>query len=139
MSERERFELSYDAARRWCAENREHPVIGRAVQKIQSYAPESLAKVVVAAWRAALEANAPRSEAGAEAQSRWISPQELAQKFHETYERLAPNFGYETRRESAKLWSDVPQQNKDLMVAVCEEIKLWLAGAEPPEAGEEKK
>ena len=64
----------------------------------------------------------------AQAQPRWISPQELAQKFHETYERLAPNFGYETRRESAKLWSDVPQQNKDLMIAVCAEIKLWMAG-----------
>jgi len=26
---------------------------------------------------------------------------ELAQAFHEAYERLAPEFGYETRKESA--------------------------------------
>lgn len=48
--------------------------------------------------------------------------EKLARQFHETYERLAPSFGYETRKESAKPWSDVPDQNKRLMVAVCGEI-----------------
>jgi len=43
----------------------------------------------------------------------------LAQKFHETYERLAPEFGYKTREESAKPWAEVPEQNKKLMIAVC--------------------
>ena len=43
----------------------------------------------------------------------------LARLFHETYERLAPDYGYETRRESAVPWDDVPDQNKRLMVAVC--------------------
>jgi len=42
----------------------------------------------------------------------------VAQQFHETYERLAPAFGYETRPESAKPWAEVPQQNRDLMTAV---------------------
>lgn len=42
---------------------------------------------------------------------------ELAQAFHEAYERLAPDYGYETREASAKPWSEVPQQNRDLMVA----------------------
>ena len=46
----------------------------------------------------------------------------LAQLFHETYERLAPEFGYETRKESAKPWAEVPEQNRKLMIAVCEEI-----------------
>jgi len=46
----------------------------------------------------------------------------LARRFHETYERLAPNFGYETRKESAKPWADVPERNKNLMIAVCAEI-----------------
>jgi hypothetical protein len=46
----------------------------------------------------------------------------LARQFHETYERLAPSFGYETREASAKPWADVPDQNKQLMIAVCEEI-----------------
>jgi len=43
----------------------------------------------------------------------------LARLFHETYERLAPDHGYETRKASAKPWSEVPEQNKNLMIAVC--------------------
>jgi oligoendopeptidase F len=45
--------------------------------------------------------------------------EQLAKKFHETYERLAPSFGYKTREASAKPWADVPEQNKKLMIAVC--------------------
>lgn len=48
--------------------------------------------------------------------------EELARKFHETYERLAPDFGYKTRKASAKPWGDVPKDNKQLMIAVCKEI-----------------
>jgi DNA repair ATPase RecN len=47
--------------------------------------------------------------------------QDLAKKFHEAYERLA-QFGYETRRESAKPWEEVPENNRRLMEAVCEEL-----------------
>src|SRR6476620_5707632 len=39
----------------------------------------------------------------------------LAEKFHETYERLAPDFGYRTREASAKPWTEVPEQNRKLM------------------------
>lgn len=49
----------------------------------------------------------------------------LAQRFHEAYERLAPHFSYQTRAESAVPWNEVPDANRQLMVAVCEEI---LAG-----------
>jgi hypothetical protein len=49
-------------------------------------------------------------------------PELLARAFHETYERLAPSFGYETRKESAKPWEQVPEQNRRLMTAVCAEI-----------------
>lgn len=48
--------------------------------------------------------------------------EELARQFHEAYERLAPSFGYETRKESAVPWDDVPEQNRSLMVAVCAEV-----------------
>jgi hypothetical protein len=48
--------------------------------------------------------------------------EELARAFHETYERLAPDFGYETRRESAVPWEQVPENNKNLMIAVCGEL-----------------
>jgi hypothetical protein len=51
-----------------------------------------------------------------------MKAEELAQKFHEIYEQLAPSFGYETRKESAKPWSEVPEKNKQLMTAVCAEI-----------------
>lgn len=46
----------------------------------------------------------------------------VAQAFHEAYERLAPNHGYRTREASAKPWSEVPEQNKGLMVAVVAEL-----------------
>jgi hypothetical protein len=42
--------------------------------------------------------------------------------FHDAYEELAPKFGYETRRESAVPWSDVPRKNRLLMSAVCERV-----------------
>ena len=58
----------------------------------------------------------------AKARAEQSRAEELAQRFHEAYERLAPSFGYETRKESAKPWTDVPEQNKRLMIAVCAEI-----------------
>lgn len=48
--------------------------------------------------------------------------EKLAKQFHETYERLAPSFGYETRKDSAVPWEAVPEKNRKLMVAVCGEI-----------------
>lgn len=51
-----------------------------------------------------------------------VDGEALARRFHESYERLAPRFGYQTRRDSAKPWEAVPQQNRDLMTAVCEEL-----------------
>jgi len=50
------------------------------------------------------------------------SPIDLAKAFHEAYERLAPEFGYKTREESAVAWEDVPEQNKKLMVATIMSI-----------------
>lgn len=46
----------------------------------------------------------------------------LAQRFHETYERLAPGFGYKTRDASVVPWAAVPEQNKALMISVCAEL-----------------
>ena len=51
-------------------------------------------------------------------------PENLAQKFHETYERLAPKFNYNTREESAVPWNKIPENNKNLMIAVCDELNL---------------
>lgn len=46
-----------------------------------------------------------------------MTPEELAILFHETYERLAPSFGYETRAETRKF--DPSTANGRLMIAVC--------------------
>lgn len=60
------------------------------------------------------------------------APETIAQLFHEAYERLAPSFSYETRKASAVPWSDVPAQNKALMIAVAGEVSAALrAGAGP--------
>lgn len=45
---------------------------------------------------------------------------EIAKKFHETYERLAPSFGYETRKDTKAFDPDSP--NGKLMTAVCQEV-----------------
>lgn len=52
---------------------------------------------------------------------------DLARAFHEAYERLAPSFGYETRRASAVPWEDVPEPNRSLMIAVAGEVLSDLA------------
>jgi hypothetical protein len=46
----------------------------------------------------------------------------IAKEFHETYERLAPSYSYETRRASAVSWEDVPLANKELMIQVVWEL-----------------
>ena len=46
----------------------------------------------------------------------------LARFFHETYERLAPDFGYRTREASAKPWDQVPEENRELMICTCAEV-----------------
>lgn len=49
-------------------------------------------------------------------------PEELALAiaFHETYERLAPDFSYQTRKDTRAF--DTTSANGKLMVAVCREL-----------------
>lgn len=76
-----------------------------------------------------------------------ITPEAIAELFHTTYERLAPAFGYQTRRESAVPWESVPEANKRLMIAVAaevlhylevagERVHLEVAGEEPADGGQ---
>lgn len=46
----------------------------------------------------------------------------IAKAFHEAYESLAPEHGYETRQASRKPWEEVPENNRELMVAVVEQL-----------------
>lgn len=47
-----------------------------------------------------------------------ITPEQLAVLFHDTYERLAPDYGYETREDTRDFDPNTP--NGKLMIAVCE-------------------
>ena len=58
-----------------------------------------------------------------------ITKQDLAKFFHETYERLAPSYGYTTRPETRELDFDSP--NGQLMVVVCKEVLEYLAEVKP--------
>ena len=51
-----------------------------------------------------------------------IKAERLAKYFHDTYEKLAPQYSYKTRKESAVDWKDVPKNNKELMIAVAEKV-----------------
>jgi hypothetical protein len=55
------------------------------------------------------------------------TPEQVAQWFHESYEALAPQYSYETRKASAIPWEQVPQNNRELMIetarAVLERIR----------------
>lgn len=64
-----------------------------------------------AVWQAAL-ASRPTSEP--------VDGEALARMFHEAYERLAPDFGYVTRKESRTF--DPTTLNGRLMIAVCNEL-----------------
>lgn len=48
----------------------------------------------------------------------------IARKFHEVYERLAPDYGYVTREETRDFDPESP--NGQLMIAVCAEVLYEL-------------
>lgn len=58
----------------------------------------------------------------------------VARCFHAHYERLASDFGHETRPESAVAWQNVPERNRQLMVATVGHVlrdirdtgRLWV-------------
>ncbi len=51
-----------------------------------------------------------------------MTAEQMAQLFHETYEDLAPLYGYKTRKATRKPWDELPSNNKRLMVGTCEVI-----------------
>jgi hypothetical protein len=51
-----------------------------------------------------------------------MTAEELARLFHDTYERLAPKYEYDTRPESATPWDELPEKNRRLMIATCAEV-----------------
>lgn len=67
-----------------------------------------------------------------------VEGEALARKFHETYERLAPSFGYETRSETKQFDPSTP--NGKLMIAVCSSLASHPtpAGAAMPDDAVER-
>ncbi len=55
-----------------------------------------------------------------------MNAEQLAKFFHDTYERLAPDYSYETRKDSSVEWDRVPENNKRLMIAVADEVLAKL-------------
>lgn len=53
-----------------------------------------------------------------------INSLKLAELFHDEYERLAPQFGYETRPETRQFAAE--SANGKLMIAVCEQVLARL-------------
>lgn len=74
---------------------------------------------VVKTLREALNAWNKRAPLG-EAKVQGLEATLLAEKFHHTYERLANQFAYETRKETRQFDRESP--NGRLMIAVCAEI-----------------
>ena len=56
-----------------------------------------------------------------------MSDEEVAQLFHEWYEKLAPKHGYKTRDATAVPWSEVPDKNKALMIEVAGKVLIDMS------------
>lgn len=57
----------------------------------------------------------------------------IARMFHEAYEALAPEYDYETKVESRKHWSQLPEKNKRLMKATVRVVLLRMLNNFRPE------
>lgn len=55
-----------------------------------------------------------------------MNAEQLAQFFHETYNRLAPEFGHRKRQAKAKPWTELSELNKNLLTAVVREMLFVL-------------
>ena len=72
-------------------------------------------------------------EAALAAERAWrgsSAPEDIARRFHDAYEHFAPQFGYATRPESRKEWDELPQNLRDLMIAVVRNVLIEWPAAE---------
>lgn len=46
----------------------------------------------------------------------------IAREFHDAYERLAPQFGWNTQQVSKTVWEALPENQRRLMVATVAEL-----------------
>lgn len=57
-----------------------------------------------------------------------MDAEQLAQFFHETYARLAPEYGRKMHSVPSKPWAEVREPHKSLLIAVAREILFTLYG-----------
>lgn len=79
--------------------------------------------------RAILAADAELSQLSA-IEKRCGDVEGMAKLFHAAYERLAPQFGYRTRDDTACPWVNVPDDNRRLMIATVETVRGYLLKGE---------
>lgn len=52
----------------------------------------------------------------------WSREADIAEAFHDSYERLAPEFGQRTSEEIAVPWLEVPENERNLMIATAKDL-----------------
>jgi hypothetical protein len=53
-----------------------------------------------------------------------VQAEAIARSVHVLYEKYAPEFGWNTHRESRGSWEEVPPENKALMIAVVKKLMI---------------
>ena len=93
----------------------------RAAVPAECFVPNAAARAIYrAGYRAGIEAALADERA-------WrgsSAPEDIARRFHDAYEHFAPQFGYTTRPESRKAWDKIPQNLRDLMIAVVRNVLI---------------
>jgi hypothetical protein len=52
-----------------------------------------------------------------------VKPSEwIAMAFHDASERLAPGFGWETQARAHRPWTEIPIENRRVVIAVVEDL-----------------
>jgi len=59
--------------------------------------------------------------------------EDLARRFHEIYETLAPSFEWTTQERSRVPWNELPPENRKLMIAVCRIVIPELPSIRAPQ------
>lgn len=55
-----------------------------------------------------------------------VSAEDVARKFHQVYEALAPQYNYKTRGDTALPWEQLPENSRRLMVDTSLHILRWM-------------
>jgi len=56
----------------------------------------------------------------------WPSPEELARYFHDTSERLAPRYLFDTGPHEPTKWMKLPSHHRQLMIETCRRVLKHL-------------